>query len=93
MAKKEDLKGRTPEEILEVYEYRYVIPYDDNLDIVLCALGGRTKELAEIEKYKDDKMELLRRRDPVNWAARLIKSRRNRSEMQQQGEENGEEGK
>ena len=71
--KSRDIHGRTPERILKEFGYRYIIPYMLEVDLMLCRDVDRRKEIA---KYHDDHMELLRHRDPVNWAAKMIQMKK-----------------
>ena len=68
-----DARGRTPEEILSGTGHRYLIPYDVSVDEYLCARCHDTRGLQEIERYKGNRMELMRHRSPENWALEVMK--------------------
>ncbi len=70
--KQRDVRGRTPERILKEHGNRVIFPYLAAADYGYCCAFNDIKGAKEIAKYKDDPMELLRHRDPVNWAKKMI---------------------
>lgn len=74
--KTRDLKGRTPEQVLKEHGNRVIFPYMDQVDAYMCFYNNDIDGVKEVCKYRDDKMELLRRRDPVNWALMMIKAKK-----------------
>ena len=78
-----DLRGRTPETIMRSHVKagdRPIFPYSIWLDLTLCCQAKDWGAISTICRYRDDRMELLRRRDPVNWAREMLERKRKAKE-------------
>jgi len=78
--KKRDVRGRSPERILKEWREnvkagkcsRYVMPYNVKVDLALAAqYPADVKTIRFITKNKHDRMELIRVRNPVQWAMEM----------------------
>lgn len=74
--KMRDLRGRTPETIMRAHikaGNRPIFPYVMKLDLQLCYHWNDWDGIREVLRYRHDRMELMRRRDPLNWACEMLK--------------------
>lgn len=71
-----DLRGRTPETIIRAHVKagdRPIFPYSIAVDVHLCYQYKDWDGIRDICRYRHDRLELLRRRDPINWACEMLK--------------------
>ena len=71
-----DLRGRTPETIIRAYVKagnRPIFPYSIKVDLWLSYHFNDWNAISTICRYRHDRLELMRRRDPVNWACEMLK--------------------
>lgn len=52
---------------------RPIFPYFMELDLALCCHAKDWNAISTICRYRHDRLELMRRRDPVNWACEMLK--------------------
>lgn len=74
--KMRDLRGRAPEAIIRAHVKagdRPIFPYSIVLDLHFCYQHKDWDGIRDICRYRDDRMELLRHRDPVTWAYEILK--------------------